>query len=88
MAKNNLDIPKAPIYHVSLTCSYESCPNCKAENKLSIDHYTYFREWTEYLERCPDCGQLLDWDDDAVEKATIYSKSYKEYVKNKEKKNE
>ena len=77
------EIPKAPIYHVSLNHVWEECPTCKAYNKA-----TKFviprggQGYWQHLERCPECNQLFDWNDEAVEKATKYSKDYLEKKKN------
>lgn len=75
-----LDIPRAPIYHYSLNHVWEECPNCKAYNKASIWVRTWDGRdgfWKE-LERCPECGQLFDWSDEAIEKAAKKSKDYLE----------
>lgn len=77
---SKLDIPKAPIWHVSLNHVWEECPNCKIVNKAQDDvrvgygaeaHYIYVNR-----ERCINCGQLFDWSDEAIEKACKYSKDY------------
>lgn len=76
-------IKKPVIYHISLTSVYEECPNCHAINKATEDKYN---KWTDsyykiYYASCPKCGQLFDWDEEAVEKATKYSKEYKQAMK-------
>lgn len=79
------EIPKAPIYHVSLNHVWEECPTCKAYNKATrsergADGRFY---WVKNI-RCPDCNQLFDWNDKAVEKATKYSKDYLDHIRMKE----
>lgn len=74
---------KAPVYHVSLNHVWEECPTCKAYNKVThsergADGWYY---WVKN-ERCPECGQVFDWSDEAVEKATKYSKDYLEKRRN------
>lgn len=57
-----LDIPMVPIYHESLSHVWEECPNCKGQNRLSVRKLGYNGNYyTEYLERCPECGQKLKW---------------------------
>lgn len=73
-------IRKAPIWHISLNHVWEECPNCKAYNKASKWVPGYFGHdgyWQE-LDACPDCGQLFDWSEEAIEKACKYSKDYLE----------
>lgn len=71
-------LPLAPIYHVSLTCVWEECPTCHARNNLSERHYSKASDNYYTIEKthCPDCGQLLNWDADAIEAACKYSKDY------------
>ena len=65
----NLDIPKVPVYHMSLSHVWEECPNCKGQNRLSVQKTAFNGEfYTEYLEKCPDCGQALKWDWDEIDK--------------------
>jgi phage FluMu protein Com len=84
----NPEVAKAPIYHVSLNHVWEECPKCKAYNKATHDvRGADGRFYWVRNERCPECNQLFDWSDDAVEKATKYSKDYLEHRKMKEQKN-
>lgn len=74
-----LDIAKAPIYHVSLSSVWNECPNCKnTEHIGDTKTGTHGDYYIDYNARCPKCGQLLDWSEEAVEKATKYSKDYLE----------
>lgn len=78
---------KAPIWHVSLNHVWEECPNCHAYNKAQVYHRSPYRGeygYYENLERCPECGQLFDWSDEAIEKACKYSKDYLERRKQQE----
>lgn len=64
-----LDIPKLPVYHISLSHVWEECPNCKGQNRLSIRKLGLSGNYyTEYLDRCPDCGQSILWDWDQIDK--------------------
>lgn len=72
-------IRKAPIYHVSLNHVWEECPTCKAYNKATVwerGRYPDYEGYWRKLDACPECGQIFDWDEDAVEAATKYSKDY------------
>lgn len=78
--KCKLDIPKAPIWHMSLNHIWEECPTCKIVNKAQDNvrvgygadaHYIYVNR-----DRYINCGQLFDWSDEAIEKACKYSKDY------------
>lgn len=71
---------KAPIWHLSLNHHWVECPNCKSYNTAITEkmvgygkdrHLESFQE-----ERCPECGQLFDWSQAAVEAATKYSRDY------------
>ena len=77
---SKLDIPKAPIWHVSLNHVWEECPNCKIVNKAQDDVRVGYGAEAHYIsvnrERCINCGQLFDWSDEAIEKACKYSKDY------------
>lgn len=76
---------KAPIYHVSLNHVWEECPTCKAYNKATHDvRGADGRFYPMRYERCPECNQLFDWSENAVEKATKYSKDYLEHIRMKE----
>ena len=85
-----LQIPKAPIYHMSLNHVWEECPNCKAYNKATVyeiprgggDGY-----WVE-LPECPECGQKFDWSEEAVEAACKKTKEYIKAEEEQRKKNE
>lgn len=75
---------KAPVYHVSLNHVWEECPDCKAYNKATsyergIDGKYHWRKNA----RCPVCGLLFDWSEEAVERACIYTKEYIRAVKGK-----
>lgn len=73
-----LDTPRAPIYHMSLTAVWNECPNCKVQpSNIGDTKMGVFGMYIEQNERCPHCGQLLDWDDAAVEKACKYSSDYR-----------
>ena len=79
------EIPKAPIYHVSLNHVWEECPTCKAYNKATHDvRGVDGRFYPMRYERCPECNQLFDWSETAVKKATKYSKDYLEHIRMKE----
>ena len=76
---------KAPVYHVSLNHVWEECPTCKAYNKAT--HFERGADGRFYWvrdERCPECNQLFDWSDEAIEKACKYSKDYLERRKQQE----
>ena len=76
---------KAPIYHVSLNHVWEECPTCKAYNKAThFERGTDGRFYWVRNERCPECNQLFDWSDEAIEKACKYSKDYLERRKQQE----
>lgn len=71
-------IPKAPIYHFSMTHVWEECPTCKAYNKASKSEYSYIsKSWyTIQFKECPECGQPFNWDAKALEDAAVYAKDY------------
>lgn len=69
---------KAPIYHYSLTSVWNECPTCKTQPS-HIGDTKWARDSSTYIdqpERCPYCGQLLDWSDEAIKAAAKYSRDY------------
>ena len=58
---------KAPVWHSSLTWCWVECPTCKG--------YNHIENW---MQRCPDCGQLLDQSEEAIAKAEKVSRDLKE----------
>lgn len=71
---------KAPIWHVSTTHVWVECPTCKsyntAQTSIMVGHGKERHSIPYNLERCPDCNQLFDWSDEAIEKACKYSSEY------------
>lgn len=71
-------IPRAPIWHFSMTHIWEECPNCKAYNKAqkwitgSFGNDGFYQD----LPECPECGQPFDWSPEALERAAVYAKDY------------
>lgn len=57
-------VRKAPIYHFSLTRIYCECPKCHNENIAT------------YEDECPECGQALTWEDEAIDKVAKKTKDY------------
>lgn len=82
---------RAPIWHLSLNHHWVECPKCKSYNTATRDimvGYGKERHLEEVPnERCPECGQLFDWSEAAVEAATKYSKDYLKALE-EDKKNE
>lgn len=71
-------IPQVPIYHCSINCVWEECPNCKAVNNLSERKPSQAGGWyTIKKTHCPDCGVPLDWDEKKVDKRAIKTKEFK-----------
>jgi hypothetical protein len=69
---------KAPIYRFGLSAVWNECPNCRTQPS-KIGDTKFIRGGGHYIdqpERCPYCGQLLDWSDEAIEAAAKYSKDY------------
>lgn len=69
---------KAPIWHMSLNHVWSECPTCGVENRANERKPTADGQswYTVNYEKCPVCGQLFDWSDEAIEKACKYSKDY------------
>lgn len=66
---------KAPIYHISLSAVWNECPTCKTQPS-HIGDTKFTRDGGHYIDkpqRCPYCGQLLDWSDEAIEAVAKYS---------------
>ena len=71
---------KAPIWHMSLNHVWVECPSCKSYNTaqtfVMCGHGKEAHLVPYNLPRCPECNQLFDWSDEAIEKACKYSKDY------------
>ena len=71
---------KAPIWHFSLNHVWEECPTCHVQNKSQKFVKVGYGAESQYVwvnrARCPECGQLFDWSDEAIEKVAKYSKDY------------
>ena len=76
-------IKKPVIYHYSLNHVYEQCPNCGTINRATERKYNRDVEswYTVYYDQCPVCGQLFDWDEDALESVAKYTKEYKQAMR-------